>query len=74
MVCTMNIDNLDPVESERIAYAQGLPVAALLTQIVERDEKLELAWILCRVYETYGLDCDEFTDALQALKGAFDND
>ena len=70
----MNIDNLDPVESERIAYAQGLPVAALLTQIVERDEKLELAWILCRVYETYGLDCDEFTDALQALKGAFDND
>ena len=49
-------------------------MAALLTQIVERDEKLELAWILCRVYETYGTDCDEFTDALNALKGAFDNE
>ena len=71
---TSNLLNLDPVESERIAYAQGLPVAALLTQIVERDEKLELAWTLCRVYETYGTDCDEFTDALHALKGAFDNE
>lgn len=70
----MNIDNLDPVESERIAYAEGLPVAALLYRLIERDEKLELAWTLCRVYETYGLDCDEFTDALQALKGAFDNE
>ena len=74
MVCTMNIDNLDPVEAERIAYAQGLPVAALLSRLIERDEKLELAWILCRVYETYGTDCDEFTDALHALKGAFDNE
>ena len=74
MVCTMNIDNLDPVEAERIAYAQGLPVAALLSRLIERDEKLELAWILCRVYETYGLECDEFTDALNALKGAFDNE
>ena len=71
---TANLLNLDPVEAERIAYAQGLPVAALLTQIVERDEKLELAWTLCRVYETYGLECDEFTDALHALKGAFDNE
>ena len=70
----MNIDNLDPVEAERIAYAQGLPVAALLSRLIERDEKLELAWILCRVYETYGLECDEFTDALNALKGAFDNE
>ena len=70
----MNIDNLDPVEAERIAYAQGLPVAALLSRLIERDEKLELAWILCRAYETYGTDCDEFTDALQALKGAFDNE
>ena len=73
----MNADllNLDPVESERIAYAQGLPdVAVLLSRIIERDEKLELAWTLCRVYETYGTDCDEFTDALTALKGAFDNE
>ena len=73
----MNIDNLltlDPVEAERLAYADGLPVATLLTQIVERDEKLELAWTLCRAYETYGTDCDEFTDALNALKGAFDNE
>ena len=62
------------MESERIAYAQGLPVAALLTQIVERDEKLDLAWQLCQAYETYGTDCDEFTDALNALKGAFDNE
>lgn len=69
-----NLLNLDPVESERIAYAQRLPVAALLGRIIERDEKLELAWILCRVYETYGLECDEFTDALNALKGAFDNE
>ena len=71
---TANLLNLDPVEAERIAYAQGLPVAALLTQIVERDEKLDLAWQLCQAYETYGLDCDEFTDALNALKGAFDNE
>ena len=71
---TANLLNLDPVESERIAYAQGLPVAALLGRIIERDEKLELAWTLCRVYETYGLECAEFTDALQALKGAFDNE
>lgn len=69
-----NLLTLDPVEAERLAYADGLPVAALLTQIVERDEKLELAWILCRVYETYGTDCDEFTDALNELKGAFDNE
>ena len=71
---TDNLLNLDPVESERIAYAQGLPIAALLGRIIERDEKLELAWILCRAYETYGTDCDEFTDALNALKGAFDNE
>ena len=72
---TANLLNLDPVESERIAYAQGLPdVATLLGRIIERDEKLELAWILCRVYETYGTDCDEFTDALNELKGAFDNE
>jgi hypothetical protein len=71
---TANLLTLDLVESERIAYAQGLPVAALLTRLIERDEKLELAWILCRVYETYGTDCDEFTDALNALKGAFDNE
>tara|TARA_R110000868_G_scaffold152034_2_gene376618 strand:+ start:463 stop:684 length:222 start_codon:yes stop_codon:yes gene_type:complete len=71
---TANLLNLDPVESERIAYAQGLPVAALLGRIIERDEKLDLAWQLCQAYETYGLDCDEFTDALHALKGAFDNE
>ena len=70
----MNIDNLDPVEAERLAYADGLPVAALLSRLIERDEKLELAWTRCRVYETYGTDCDEFTDALHALKGAFDNE
>ena len=71
---TANLLNLDPVEAERMAYADGLPVAALLTQIVERDEKLNLAWQLCQAYETYGLDCDEFTDALHALKSAFDNE
>lgn len=71
---TANLLNLDPVEAERLAYADGLPVAALLSRLIERDEKLELAWILCQAYETYGLDCDEFTDALHALKGAFDNE
>lgn len=71
---TANLLNLDPIEAERLAYADGLPVAALLGRIIERDEKLELAWTLCRVYETYGTDCDEFTDALNALKGAFDNE
>ena len=71
---TANLLNLDPVEVERLAYADGLPVATLLGRIIERDEKLDLAWTLCRVYETYGTDCDEFTDALHALKGAFDNE
>lgn len=72
---TANLLNLDPVEAERLAYADGLPgMATLLARIVERDEKLDLAWTLCRVYETYGTDCDEFTDALHAFRGAFDNE
>ena len=46
---TANLLNLDPVEAERLAYADGLPVAALLGRIIERDEKLDLAWTLWKL-------------------------